>query len=172
MVQPSREQREGLEQLRLRVISVLETMDTFALTDTRELLTVPLGLLRKNATQRHGVTRWLRGDDGNLKVEVVELHPRLFDEAWGDYGAFVLFHEFLHVLGFRAHDRTFRALEAQWPNRTAAGMGQSFTHAMRLGRARWLWYCPSCEESYPRQRKSNGKFQCRKCRKLLEDRPM
>lgn len=172
MVQPNQEQRLGLEELRLGVVSLLETLDTFASTDTTELLNVPLGLLRKSATQRHGVTRWIRLEDGTLKVEVVELHPRLFEEPWHDYGAFVLFHEFLHVLGFRAHDSTFRALEAQWPNHTAAGMGKAFTHAMRLGRARWLWYCSSCRESYPRQRKSNGKFQCRKCRKRLEDRPM
>lgn len=172
MVKPNQEQQLRLEELRQGVVSLLGTLDSFASTDTGELLTVPLGLLRKSATQRHGVTRWLRLEDGTLKVEVVELHPRLFEEPWCDYGAFVLFHEFLHVLGFRAHNSVFRALESQWPNRSAAGMGKAFTQAMRLGRARWLWYCPSCEESYPRQRRSNGKFQCRTCRKLLQDRPV
>lgn len=172
MVKANREQQQYLEGLRLEVVALIETLSSFATTDTGVLRTVSLGLLRKNATQRHGVTRWNRLEDGSLKVHVVELHPRLLDQRWNDYAAFVLFHEFLHVLGFRAHDSVFRALEAQWPNRVAAGMGKAFTHEMRLARARWLWFCPSCQESFPRQRKSNGKFQCRRCRKLLEDRPI
>ena len=72
-------------------------------------------------------------------VEVVDLNPHLLNEQWLDYAAFVLFHEYLHVLGYRAHDRTFRSLEARWPNATASGRGKAFTHVRRLARASWHW---------------------------------
>ena len=47
MVKPNQEQQLRLEELRQGVVSLLGTLDSFASTDTGELLTVPLGLLRK-----------------------------------------------------------------------------------------------------------------------------
>ena len=46
----------------------------------------------------------------------IDLHPDLFSESrWERLAASVLYHEYLHALGFR-HCPTFRKLESLWPD--------------------------------------------------------
>lgn len=171
MPRPSPQQLEQLEGLRAVVLTEMMTLGLLKEGDHERLHHVPLGVLRSNATQRHGVTRWSGDGHGNLKVDVVDLNPHLLTGTWHDYAAFVLFHEYLHVLGHRAHDQTFRALESTWPNARASARGKAFTHARRLARASWHWVCPTCEERYPRQRKGSGRYMCRRCKTVLKDVP-
>ena len=90
-----------LEHLRRDVLEVMQSL--FTLDEDKHVLLsdVKLGVLRSNATQRHGATRWKRQPDGSLDLEVVDLHPALLVGEWRGYALFVLFHEFLHVVGHR-----------------------------------------------------------------------
>lgn len=172
MAKPSGEQQASLTLLRTRVLDEMAAMDLFSSEQIQLLQTVPLGVLNKNATQRHGVTRWLRETPSTLTVQTVDLHPRLLNQEWLDYAAFVMYHEFLHALGWRSHDRSFRHLESLWPHPQAAERGQAFTHEMRMGRAKWHWKCPECERQFPRQRRGAGRYLCRTCRCVLLDVPV
>ena len=116
MVNASPSQVKLLEDLRGQVLDAMHSIEKVRSMRLSTLATIKLGVLRKNATQRHGVTRWQRSHAGELTVETVDLHPHLLCEGWEDYAAFVLYHEFLHALGFRAHDQRFRVLEAMWPH--------------------------------------------------------
>jgi predicted SprT family Zn-dependent metalloprotease len=174
MARPSAEARLALEHLKDTVIDLMLDMPIWHDAPVESLRQIPLGVLRKNATQRHGVTRWRRGVDLEAMqvsdVEVIDLHPQLLDAQWSAYAAFVLHHEYIHALGFRAHDSTFRKLEAAWPGRAAARHANEFTEALRRARAMWLWVCNECERTYPRQKPSNGRYRCRTCRTVLIDR--
>lgn len=172
LVKPNSEQHAFLEALRSEVLEKMHSMPMFRLVNFSIVEDVPLGVLRSNATQRHGVTRWTVEASGELLVDVVDLHPALLNEEWRDYALFVLFHEFLHVLGHRAHDARFRSMEAQWPDKTGATRGKAFTHERRLMRAKWHWVCPTCDLRFPRQRRGGGKFLCRTCRTVLLDVPV
>jgi predicted SprT family Zn-dependent metalloprotease len=173
MVRPSAEANEALLELREAVIDIMRDMPIWKDAPVDELIHIPLGVLRKNATQRHGVTRWKRGvnlNEMNIEdVEVIDLHPRLLEGAWRPYGAFVLHHEYIHALGFRAHDAKFRLLEASWPGRAASKHAHEFTEMLRRTRASWLWVCATCEKSYPRQKRSQGRYRCRACSTVLTD---
>ena len=124
MVRPSAQAKITLHALRDSVIEIMLDMPIWADAPVESLREVPLGVLRKSATQRHGVTRWRRGV--NLEamrvadVEVIDLHPQLLEDRWSAYAGFVLHHEYIHALGFRGHDSTFRSLESAWPGRTAS----------------------------------------------------
>ena len=172
MAKPSAVDADALSVLRVGVLDEMRTMGQFDEDQLEFLRHVPLGVLKKNATQRHGVTRWLREPSGSLSVQTVDLHPRLLNEAWSDYAAFVMYHEYLHALGWRSHDRSFRLLESLWPDRQAVQRGQAFTHQMRMLRAKWHWKCPQCERQFPRQRRGAGRFLCRTCRCVLLDVPI
>jgi len=175
MVRPNSETAQALVHLRDKVLEVMLDMPVWEDSPVQDLRSIPLGVLRKNATQRHGVTRWRRGVNLNsmriADVEVIDLHPRLLDPEWSAYAAFVLHHEYIHALGFRRHDSTFRALEASWPGRSAAKHAHEFTETLRRQRAAWLWVCSTCNRSYPRQKPSKGRYRCRGCSTVLVDTP-
>ena len=164
----------ALLQLRDEVIHIMKDMPAWQNEDVDKLAEIPLGVLRKNATQRHGVTRWKK--DANLNnltifdVEVIDLHPSLLNSEWNAYAAFVLHHEYIHALGWRAHDSIFRSLESSWPSNSASSDGPKFTEALRLLKAKWLWVCNTCEKSYPRQKRGNRKYKCRLCSTILVDK--
>ena len=175
MVKAKKSQLEFMEALRLFVIEVMDGFDIWSDEQLKSLKKINLGILRKNATQRHGVTRWKKGvkhpecvDD----VEVVELHPRLLTDEWKPYAAWVLHHEFVHALGYFAHDSKFRALEKLWPSKESPTMGSNFTEMLRRDRATWLWVCPTCKREFPRQKQGNGKYMCKKCKQILKDVPI
>ena len=102
-------------------------------------------------------------------VEVIDLHPQLLEDRWSAYAGFVLHHEYIHALGFRGHDSTFRSLESAWPGRTASRHAPEFTETLRRARAAWLWVCSQCDRSYPRQKQSKGRYRCRACSTVLTD---
>ena len=128
MVKPSKVQAVELANLRDFVIEVMMAMEVWSEEQLTKLLEIDLGLLRKNATQRHGVTRWKRGvlkPTNPEQVEVIDLHPRLLSQEWMPYAAWVLHHEFVHALGYTAHDSTFRSLEALGPVRNRQRWGHA-----------------------------------------------
>jgi predicted SprT family Zn-dependent metalloprotease len=171
VVRPNTEQRAFLQGLRGEVLEGMQNLSFLDTVDLSSVEEVPLGVLRSNATQRHGVTRWKVEPTGHLTVEVVDLHPALLNDEWRDYALFVMYHEFLHVLGHRAHDGPFRSMEAQWPDQVGASRGKSFTHERRLMRAKWHWFCSTCDLRFPRQRRGGGRYMCRTCRTVLQDVP-
>lgn len=104
---------------------------------------IPLGYLRKNNKTMLGCcrykknSRWIRrnkrgeiierGKDfwpyentlGPDDVRKIDIHPDLLaDSQWERLAASVLYHEYLHALGFR-HCSTFRKLESLWPDKAA-----------------------------------------------------
>lgn len=172
MAKPSKEQSIVLSQLK---DDVLEEMNKIGFNDQacmNSLNSIPLAVLRRNATQRHGVTRFRRGANASeLKtedVQTVDLHPMLLDPMWHDYARFVLYHEYLHALGNRFHDAAFRRLERLWPH-YGAERGREFTQFLRQRTATWLWVCTTCDKKYPRKRRANGRFRCRACSTTLID---
>ena len=169
LAKPNSNQRAILNGMRHEVLGQMHHMPFLEPADLPSLEQVRLGVLRSNATQRHGVTRWNVQPSGELVVEVVDLHPALLNDEWRDYALFVLFHEFLHVLGHRAHNASFRSMEAQWPDSMGASRGKAFTHERRLARAKWHWVCPTCDLRFPRQRRGGGRYLCRTCRTVLLD---
>ena len=172
VVKPNDQQLALLEGLRCQVLESMAKISFLGTVDLSPLVGVRLGVLRSSATQRHGVTRWNVEPSGELAVEVVDLHPALLNDEWRDYALFVMYHEFLHVLGHRAHDTLFRNMEAQWPDQSGASRGKAFTHERRLMRAKWHWVCSTCDLRFPRQRRGGGRYLCRTCRTVLVDVPM
>lgn len=142
-----------------------------------ELQKIPLGWLRKDATQRHGVTRFhpsVNLAEGYLSpkdVKTVDLHRTLVEEKYISYGEYVLFHEYCHCIGHAGHGAGFKSLEKIWPDRNSKSLGREMTDDLRQRRAKWLWTCPSCKRSHPRRRRSNGRYLCRKCKVHLIDEP-
>lgn len=176
MVKPKPEQKIKLQNLRSVVLDLMQDMEIWDEIDTEELENISLGVLRKNATQRHGVTRWKRGVDvSNLKpsdVDEINIHPCLLDERWNAYAAFVLHHEYIHALGFREHDKKFRYMEKSWPGSRAVKHGTEFTEFLRLKNAKWIWSCNNCEKEFPRKKPSRGMYKCRDCNAILRDKKL
>ena len=175
MVKPNNEQLRELIELREFVIEVMISMSVWSEELLTKLTNIDLGVLRKNATQRHGVTRWRQGIRNPTipeEVKVIELHPRLLSSEWKPYAAWVLHHEFVHALGYTAHDSTFRSLERLWPSKEASTMGVKFTESLRKEKAKWLWVCDKCKKEYPRQKKAMGKYMCKSCKQVLRDVPI
>jgi hypothetical protein len=160
--------------LHLEVIATMHgiaDLDSFPINELRD---IPLGRLRRDATRLHAVCRYRKGIrksqiQGPEDVRCVDVHPEALTGDWRRYAAFLLYHEFLHALGFSGHDRTFRRLEAMWPDDEARAMGPAFGAHLRSRAAKWLWTCPSCGLEHPRFRPSNGRYRCRKCRVVLVD---
>ena len=139
-----------------------------------ELQKIPLGRLRRDATRLHAVCRYQKGVrksdiSGPDDVRCVDVHPVALTEDWRRYASFLLYHEYLHALGFTGHDRTFRNLEALWPDDEARNMGKSFGNHLRRRAAKWLWTCPQCSKEHPRTRRGMGRYRCRECRVVLID---
>lgn len=175
MVKPTNTQLGELIELREFVIEVMTSMGVWSEELLTKLTNIDLGVLRKNATQRHGVTRWrlgIRNPTIPEEVQVIELHPRLLSSEWKPYAAWVLHHEFVHALGYTSHDSTFRSLERLWPSKEASTMGVKFTELLRKEKAKWLWVCDKCKKEYPRQKKGMGKYMCKSCKKVLRDVPI
>ena len=174
MAKASDSQMIELQSLRDFVLEVMSSMDFWSEELLTKLTEIRLGVLKKNATQRHGVTRWKRGvtkPSRPEQVDVIDLHPRLLSNEWSAYAAWVLHHEFVHALGYTAHDSTFRTLEQMWPSQEAGNMGKIFTEMLRKEKATWLWFCQTCKKEYPRQKPGKGRYHCRVCRTVLKDIP-
>ena len=175
MVKPNKTKSDKLASLRDLVIGVMEGMGSWKGHPLESLYSINLGVLRSSATQRHGVTKWEKGikfeDLKTESVAVIELHPELLSaDKWSAYAALVLYHEFIHALGFVNHDSSFRVLERSWPGYIAHKHGSEFTEYLRMKNAKWLWKCNNCLKVYPRKKASNGRYKCRHCSTILVDR--
>ena len=83
MAKASKSQLLELIQLRDFVIEVMMSMSVWSEEELTKLTDIKLGVLKKNATQRHGVTRWKRGVRKPTmpeEVEVIDIHPRLLSD--------------------------------------------------------------------------------------------
>ena len=150
-IQPTTDGDDGdilnssLEVLRFRVMGIMSQMDSLCEINLQPLAEVPLGTLRKNATRLHGVCRYKKGIDKRRSdlspsdVKEVALHPESLKNEWARYAEFLMFHEFLHALGYPGHDRIFRQLEAQWPDNDVKGMGIEFAKYLRQRNAKFAW---------------------------------
>lgn len=161
MVRPTDHEAQRLESIRNSVLTVMRDLPIGTLDPCKA---VPLGVLRSHAVRRHGATRFSQSE-----VVVVDLHPRLLDEAWARYARFVMYHEFLHVIGFRTHDARFRSLERLWPDMEARAFGRSFAAWLDRTRPAWAWACPSCGLRVHRRVRSNGRYRCSPCDTILMD---
>ena len=164
----------SLEEMRDSVIEEIRNMPELSRFHVDGLSRIPLGKLRSNAVRLHAVCRYKKGVRKKdkilpLDVKCIDIHPRVLNFKWMKYAKFLLYHEYLHALGFSNHGKQFRRLEALWYDQDARNMGHSFGVFIRKLNDRWLWCCPSCGIRYSRSKKSNGRYRCRSCNSLLID---
>ena len=58
MAKPSKQQLEQLDKLRVLVVEIMKDMVIWDNFDLDLLYEIPLAVLKRNATQRHGATKW------------------------------------------------------------------------------------------------------------------
>ncbi len=165
---------ESIESMSLRVITKIANIPELQHLPIHDLESIPLGRLRKNATRLHAVCRYKRGvikSNGVSPSDVrcIDIHPYALVEKWSRYTEFLLYHEYLHALGFSNHGRAFRNVESLWPDKKAQAMGNDFSRYLIEKSSKWLWTCISCDIRYPRSRRSNGRYRCRTCKNTLVD---
>ncbi len=165
---------ESIESISLRVIKKIAKIPELQHLPFHDLELIPLGRLRKNATRLHAVCRYKRGvkkSNGVTPSDVrcIDVHPYALIEEWERYAEFLLYHEYLHALGFSNHGREFRNMESLWPDKEAQQMGNEFSKYIRKKSPIWLWVCDTCNIRYPRSRRSNGRYRCRTCKTILKD---
>ena len=164
----------SIECLVQTVLDWMAAQRYFTKNEVESLKGVEIGLLRRNATQKHGVCRYRRDTDvnspalGPRDVKCIDIHPSLLTEKWWNYGQKVLYHEFLHALGHFFHNSDFRRLEDAWDG-PEKELGRIFTEVMRRANASWLWVCDGCFKEFPRRKQGRGKFRCRDCNIVLRD---
>ncbi|MAK04310.1 MAG: hypothetical protein CMA03_00285 [Euryarchaeota archaeon] len=159
------------------VLKTMSKMDFFTENDLNSLDLVKIGLLRKNSVYRHGVTRFLPKNKWSSKVpdpscvKVVDIHPLLLNYEWETYREIIIFHEFIHCLGYLGHNKQFYKLESLWPTINQKDtLGRKFMEVLKLKNSTWKWICPKCNLKVLRQRKSSGKYICKKCNcKLIDE---
>ena len=164
----------SLEETSLSVIEEMLNMPDLSDLHVEGLYQIPLGKLRINAVRLHAVCRYKKGvkktdEISPDSVRCIDIHPRALKDQWSRYANFLLFHEFLHALGFSNHGKEFRRLEALWHDREACEMGHSFSAYLRNLNVGWLWVCPSCDMKHTRSKRSNGRYRCRLCLRPLID---
>ena len=159
-----------------KVLKVMATIEFFTENDIEELKGLRVGFLRKNSVYRHGVTRFLPTNKWNSSkanpscVKVVDIHPVLLKNEWEIYREIIIYHEFIHCLGYIRHDKIFYSIEAMWPTISQKKLlGQKFMNYLKLKNSKWKWKCPKCNIYVLRQKKSSGRYICRKCNFKLVD---
>lgn len=165
-----------LERLRDDVLEVMATLPEVSGRNLEPLRTLPIGRLRRGTVWRHGVTRYHKGREvaarlrarkgGPEDVRVVDLHPALQRREWAVYARFVLYHEFVHALGWNQHDAAFRSIERLWPEPEGLdrATAKAFSQQQAAAGRPWLWVCPSCDMQHPRAKRSNGRYHCKRCK--------
>ena len=122
-----------LETVRDMVIPVMEEMEELSDLPVSDLYDVPLGLLRRDNIRCLGKCRFHRESFRKRKywpeepriepkdVRRIDLCRTMLSPEWIRVAMSVLFHEYLHALGFGGHTPMFRSLEALWPDEDANG---------------------------------------------------
>ena len=164
-----------LDDLRDGVLATMATMPVVAGRDLGPLRQVRIGRMRRTAIWRHGVTRYVKGGEvarrlraregGPADVRLVDLHPALAETHWQAYAHYVLFHEYVHCLGWNRHDAAFKSVERTWhqPHAEIRTMAKAFSDHLALKQRPWLWVCPSCDKRHPRAKRSSGRYHCKAC---------
>lgn len=172
MVKPTSDQELILLRSKARVINKMKTISAWSDLNFLQLLSIELGVLRKSSVRRHGATRWKQNvsfEKGKFSnPDVVDIHPKLLKFEWRDYLDFVMYHEFIHCMGFKNHDSDFRKLENLWGFDMERAV--MFSSKLRQENSKYHWVCNTCEKIYPRSRKSNGRYLCGDCKTTLVDR--
>tara|TARA_B100000287_G_scaffold161933_1_gene152756 strand:+ start:633 stop:1199 length:567 start_codon:yes stop_codon:yes gene_type:complete len=121
------------ETVRDMVIPVMEEMEELSDLPVSDLYEVPLGLLRRDNIRCMGKCRFHRESFRERKfwpeepriepkdVRRIDLCRTMLTPEWIRVAISVLFHEYLHALGFGGHTPMFRSLEALWPDEDANG---------------------------------------------------
>ena len=172
MAKPTPEQLLQLEGFRNIASQVLFGLGIVNSNMLASIDLIPLTVLKRSATIRHGSTKWKVGMPvyGTPdEVGEISLHPELLETSWRSYGVWVMYHELIHACGYIRHDKDFRKIESCWPDKTSKGLGKYFTTYLRSKKYEWNWTCHSCNTVYLRQRRSNGRYACRNCKKTLVD---
>ena len=172
MAKPTPEQLLQLEGFRNIASQVLFGLGIVNSNMLASIDLIPLTVLKRSATIRHGSTKWKVGMPvyGTPdEVGEISLHPELLETSWRSYGVWVMYHELIHACGYIRHDKDFRKIESCWPDKTSKGLGKYFTTYLRSKKYEWNWTCHSCDTVYLRQRRSNGRYACRHCKKTLVD---
>ena len=123
---------------------------------------IPIGTLRRDATRTHAACR-MRVRGQVRRVLRVDVHPVALEvAAFHGYARFLLYHEYVHSLGFYRHDKAFRTVEALWDgiDASARHQGAEFADFLAARRKVWLWVCPACQRRHLRSRRQNGRFSC------------
>jgi len=173
-----------IEERSLRVISIMKGIPEISHLPIDGLSQIPLGLIRATSFTRHAVCRFRKGTNPLLRkpdindVRCIDIHPLALTDEWSDYADFLLYHEYLHALGYFYHDAEFRRVEALWPikeacinagSRVKPSMGNRFAEFL-FGRRpdifKWVLVCPSCQDRSFSRYPSTGK-NCSKCKSTL-----
>lgn len=157
-----------LEEMSSLIIKEMMNIQDLSNLNVEGLSQIPLGKLRIDAVRLHAVCRYKKGVKKTDEitpdsVRCIDIHPRVLNVRWERYANFLLFHEYLHALGFSNHGKEFRRLEALWHDDEARDMGRSFSIHLRKMNARWIWICPLCDIEHMRSKRSNGRYRCRSC---------
>ena len=165
-----------LEKSKENVLNIMAKIDFFSENDINNLRKIRMGFLRKNSVYRHGVTRFLPTNKWNSIyanpscVRIVDIHPELIKQEWETYREIIIFHEFIHCIGYLKHNKEFYSLESLWPTISEKKeLGERFMNYLKLNNSKWKWVCNKCKIHVLRQRKSSGKYICRKCNNKLID---
>ena len=155
----------------------MSCIDFFSKKDLNDLKKIKFGLLRKNSVYRHGVTRFLPKNKWESEipnsscVKVVDIHPLLLEPEWEIYREIIIYHEFIHCLGYLGHNKEFYNIESLWPTIIQKKIqGQKFMQVLQQKNSTWRWICPKCDIQILRQRRSSGRYICKKCNCKLIDR--
>ena len=134
MAKPTPEQLLQLEGFRNIASQVLFGLGIVNSNMLASIDLIPLTVLKRSATIRHGSTKWKVGMPvyGTPdEVGEISLHPELLETSWRSYGVWVMYHELIHACGYIRHDKDFRKIESCWPDKTSKGLGKYFTTYLR-----------------------------------------
>ena len=64
--------------------------------------------MRSDSTRKHAVCRYKKGvrkegRRGPIDVSRIDIHPFVLSKRWENYARYLLFHEYIHALGFSNH---------------------------------------------------------------------
>lgn len=170
------ENRVMIDEISQFVIGTMSEIDEFRVFPIHELRNVKIGLLRMDSTRKHAVCRYHRGVDKNARngaidVRSIDLHPLVLSEEWRSYARYLMFHEYIHALGISNHGARFKRLDSTWPRPEDKNLGLEFHRFASRINFKWTWKCQSCEFSTNRSKRSNGRYLCRNCNRVLVDVP-
>lgn len=166
----------SISELSKTVIDVMSDIEEFNKFDLSDLASINIGVLRSDSTRKHAVCRYKKGvrkdrRRGPIDVSRIDLHPFVLSKRWQNYARYLLFHEYIHALGFSNHGSSFRALDSKWPYSDDRDLGKRFYLYLLNINGKWIWRCRKCDFYSLRTVRCNGRYLCGKCMSVLIDVP-